>query len=394
MKGATLHHTLSQDEGAVRTGEVSFHGADRTSRILYLVGQLGLGGLERQLWYLLRSMDRSRYTPAVVVWNFSPDDPYVHEVRALGVPVCSFPAGTSRVVKLRSFRRLAAQLNPEVIHSYSFYTNFAAYWAGLHVKAVTLGSVRSDFIFDKMDADPCVGRLSARWPRHQIFNSVSGAETARRGGLFSPRGIYVVRNGLDLQQFRSVNGSATGYAGIVGIGSLLPLKRWDRLLRIIQQVKQAGCECTLRVAGDGPERVSLEKQAHDLGIWPWVQFMGTTHDVPGLLEQSRFLVHTSDTEGCPNVVMEAMACGRPVVATDVGDIPWLIDDGKNGFVVPRGDEAAFADRVVRLLSDQDLCHRMGLAARTKAEQEFGLDRVVSETLAAYRAAGWAEQHEQ
>jgi len=394
MKGAALHHALSQDQGPVRTSEVSFRRADPTSRILYVVGQLGLGGLERQLWYLLRTMDRSRYTPAVVVWNFSPDDRYVHELRALGVPVCSFSAGTSRVVKLRSFRRLAAQLNPEVIHSYSFYTNFAAYWVGLHVKAVTLGSVRSDFIFDKMDADPWVGRLSARWPRHQIFNSVSGAETAGRGGLFSPKQIYVVRNGLDLDRFRSVNRSAVGNVRIAGIGSLLHLKRWDRLLRIIQQVKQAGCECTMRLAGEGPERRSLEKQAHDLGISSWVEFMGTTHDVPGLLEESRLLVHTSDTEGCPNVVMEAMACGRPVVATDVGDIPWLIDDGKNGFVVPRGDEAAFAERVVRLLCDEDLCHRMGLAARRKAEQEFGLGRLVRETLAAYRAAGWKDRPEQ
>lgn len=388
MKGPALRHAHSRDEDVAPKGEVSFHGIIRAPRILYLVGQLGLGGLERQLWYLLKNMDRLRYKPTVVVWNFSPDDIYVHEIGALGVPVCSFPAGMSRAAKLQNFTRLAAQLNPEVIHSYSFYTNFAAYWVGLRLKAVTLGSVRSDFIFDKMDADPWLGKLSARWPRHQIFNSVSGAETARRGGLFSPRRIYVVRNGLDLQQFRSVNGGAAGHARIVGIGSLLPLKRWDRLLRIMQQVKRKGCACTLRIAGDGPERLPLAKQAQDLGISEYVEFMGAMRDVPGLLEQSRFLVHTSDTEGCPNAVMEAMACGRPVVATDVGDIPFLVDDGKSGFVVRREDEAAFAERVVRLLSDDDLCLRMGLAARAKAEQEFGLDRVVRETFAAYKAAGW------
>jgi glycosyltransferase involved in cell wall biosynthesis len=101
-------------------------------------------------------------------------------------------------------------------------------------------------------------------------------------------------------------------------------------------------------------------------------------------------VHTSDSEGCPNVVMEAMACGRAVVATDAGDVPTLVEDGKTGFVVPRGDEATLLARLVTLMTDHDLCRRMGEAGRAKAEQQFGLDRLVSETLAAYRAMGWID----
>jgi glycosyltransferase involved in cell wall biosynthesis len=88
--------------------------------------------------------------------------------------------------------------------------------------------------------------------------------------------------------------------------------------------------------------------------------------------------------------MEAMACGRPVVAMDAGDIPFLVEDGRTGFVVRRGDEGAFGQRVMQLLSDENLCRSMGLAARAKAERQFGLDRVVSETLEAYKAAGWRD----
>ena len=134
----------------------------------------------------------------------------------------------------------------------------------------------------------------------------------------------------------------------------------------------------------------MDRQAQELGVADCVEFIGATADVPGLLENSRFLVHTSDTEGCPNAVMEAMACGRPVVAMDAGDIPFLVEDGRTGFVVRREDEATFAERVFQLLTDNELCRRMGLAARAKAEQEFGLDSLVTETLNAYRAAGWRD----
>ena len=88
--------------------------------------------------------------------------------------------------------------------------------------------------------------------------------------------------------------------------------------------------------------------------------------------------------------MEAMACGRAVVAMDAGDIPSLVEDGKTGFVVRRGDDAKLVGSHGALITDRDLCRRMGEAGRAKAEREFGLDRLVSETLAAYRAAGWKD----
>ena len=134
----------------------------------------------------------------------------------------------------------------------------------------------------------------------------------------------------------------------------------------------------------------MEQQARALRVTDCVEFIGYTENVPGLLANARFLVHTADSEGCPNVVMEAMACGRAVVATDAGDIPSLVEDGKTGFVVPRGDEAALLARLETLMTDHDLCRRMGEAGRAKAERQFGLDRLVSETLAAYRTMGWKD----
>ncbi len=110
-----------------------------------------------------------------------------------------------------------------------------------------------------------------------------------------------------------------------------------------------------------------------------------------LLKGSTFLVHAADAEGCPNVVTEAKTCGRAVMAMNAGDFPYLAEDGKTRFVVRLGDDAAFVERMVKLITDRrDPCHRMGDAGRAKAKREFGLDRLVEETLAAYRPVGWKD----
>src|SRR5688572_18511518 len=136
-------------------------------RILYLVGQLGPGGLERQLYLLLQTMDRDRYRPEVVVWNFREDDTYVHPLRALNIPLHFFPDKYSRPAKLKAFRGLVLQMKPEVVHSFTFYTNFAAHWATLGTKMTVIGAVRSNFTNDKRSCGILLGNLCARWPSSQ-----------------------------------------------------------------------------------------------------------------------------------------------------------------------------------------------------------------------------------
>jgi glycosyltransferase involved in cell wall biosynthesis len=85
-----------------------------------------------------------------------------------------------------------------------------------------------------------------------------------------------------------------------------------------------------------------------------------------------------------------MAGGRAVVATDAGEIPRLVEDGKTGFIVPRNDSSALVERMKRLMTDGGICRRMGKAGRAKIEREFGLARLVEETLAVYRSAGWRD----
>jgi len=336
-------------------------------------------------------MDRERYKPAVAVWTNGEDGVYVRQLRELAVPLYFFPEKLSGAMKLSEFRRLVKRLRPEVVHSYSFFTNFAARWATLGTETIAIGSLRSDYTDNKRSCGVLLGSVCARWPSSQIYNNYAATEKARNSRtLFGPKQIFVVQNRLDLQQFRKIPLSTNGPVRILGVGSLLQYKRWDRLLGAALNLKQRGLNFLVEIVGGGPLRESLARQTRDLELTDQVRFTGHADDVAGLMGNSTLLAHSSDVEGCPNVVMEAMACGRAVVSTDAGDIPSLVEDGKTGFVVRRGDDVKFAERLATLITDRDLCRLMGDAGRAKAEREFGIDRLVEQTLAAYRAAGWSD----
>jgi glycosyltransferase involved in cell wall biosynthesis len=236
------------------------------------------------------------------------------------------------------------------------------------------------------------GILSLRWPRAQIFNNFASAQAAQKSiSPFTPHQVFVVRNGVDLDHFKRTPLPTGCPPKMIAIGSLTRVKRWDRLLTAAFKLKQRKFQFRVQIVGDGPVRAALEQQANELNINDSVEFMGQQNDIPVLLSDALLLVHTSESEGCPNVVMEAMACGRPVVATDAGDIPSLMDDGRTGFVVKRDETDALAQRICVLLENRPLCETMSIAAQLKAEKEFGLDRLVRETLTAYENAGWSDE---
>jgi glycosyltransferase involved in cell wall biosynthesis len=130
--------------------------------------------------------------------------------------------------------------------------------------------------------------------------------------------------------------------------------------------------------------------ARELGLSKHVRFLGEFHDVPALLKRSDICVLTpSANEGLSNSILEYMAAGKPVVATDCGGNRELVAEGENGFVIPVGDTDALADRLTRLWHDRTLCNRMGEVGRIRIEQEFSRGKVLDQFAALYQGVAAA-----
>ena len=132
-------------------------------------------------------------------------------------------------------------------------------------------------------------------------------------------------------------------------------------------------------------RPALERQVQELGVGGLVEFLGHREDVPQVLADTDIFVLPSRTEAFPNVLLEAMATGLPVVASDVGGIPELVEDGRNGLLVPVGDAQALAAAIVRLMAEPQLADALGEAARLAIESRYSFDRMVSAFEALYQA---------
>ncbi len=190
---------------------------------------------------------------------------------------------------------------------------------------------------------------------------------------FPPEKVFVIPNGVDTERFRfcvrrrqewrqqlGIN-DRTPAVGIVA--ALRPEKNHEMFLRAARAVRQVRRDAVFVVAGDGPCRHDLEKLSTDLGLLDSVRFVGSISDTPGLLSAIDVFALTSHNEASPVSILEAMACGRPVVAPQVGSISDSVQDGRTGYLIPKGDTQAAAERWLELLGDPDLRAAMGRTAR-------------------------------
>jgi glycosyltransferase involved in cell wall biosynthesis len=235
-----------------------------------------------------------------------------------------------------------------------------------------------------------------RWPRAIIANSQAARAGVDEFGV-DPDSILILNNVIDLAEFderssaRAAAWNGDGPPVALAVGRMCAEKRFDRFLAALALARRASPVVRGVIVGDGPLWASLHEQAHELGLLPdGVAFLGRRSDVPALLASADLLVLSSDHEGCPNVVMEAMAARRPVVTTPAGDAPALVEDGTSGYVVPFDDIDAMAHRMIALAESPELRRRLGAAGRRRIEEAYSYERLVESLFSAY--ASIARRH--
>lgn len=362
-------------------------------RVLWLSKGLGRGGAERLLTFAVPYLDPRRI--AVEVAYILPHKRHlVGQFRSHGIPVhrlaatahdpgwvwrlrhlveeqrfdivhthSPLPAGISRMV-LRPYRAMLVHTEHNVWERYrwpTFALNAATYGRNAAVIAVSDGVARS---IRRPHWMPWLTLPEVRTVRHGIDES-----QVRRG----PDARRAARARLGLRGDRTVVGT---------VGNMTAKKDQATLIHALDLVRQPGTDVQLVLVGSGPLEGHLRRLVSDAGMGEWVLFTGTRDDVQSLLPAFDVFALSSRHEGLSIALVEAMAAGLPCVATRVGGVPEVLNDGRDGFMVNPGDAAALANAIHKLVVDPDLRARMGEQAKDNAKR-FSIRNAVSETMALY-----------
>ncbi|MEU3166221.1 glycosyltransferase [Streptosporangium sp. NPDC006930] len=360
-------------------------------RVLLLAGQLRVGGTEKQIFLLATGLARDGVKVDVVTLHLG--GPYGDALERAGVPVhnAGFTALSTGITALPRnllaavrLVRLVRRLRPDVLHAFLYH----AYVIGTPIAwlarvPVIVAGRRSLSLFKRLPYGiHALERLAVRLTRHVVANAVAVAEDARRVEGLAPEKISVIYNGLPESAFLPVTPAsiATDLPVVCCVANLMTYKGHRHLIEAMALLADRGTPCTLVLAGEGPERDALTPQAESLGVD--LRLLGLRRDVQALVHRASVVVLASLQEGMSNAVMEAMAAGRPIVATAVGGTRELLNG--RGLLVPPQDPRALADALERVLRDPRLGASLGGAARAWALDNLRVDSMIDRHLTLYR----------
>jgi len=218
-------------------------------------------------------------------------------------------------------------------------------------------------------------RIAARRFSALVTVSDSIQEYIGRDIRIDSRRVRTIHNGIRVDVSSGIPSRSARTTTFISVGRLARIKNHGMMIRALGACGDPRARLVL--VGDGPERLSLEALARELGLGDRVSFLGFRRDVDRLLASSIAFLVSSDHEGISVAVLEAMRAGLPVIGTRVGGMPETVLDGKTGVLVPKGDVAAMARAMRRLLESSEQCARYGREGRQLQAAEFSIDRMVA-----------------
>jgi glycosyltransferase involved in cell wall biosynthesis len=359
-------------------------------RVLFVIDELDIGGTEQQIVELARRIDRSRFEPIVCCFRHGTK---ARELESLGVRVLHEPKHLKADPGL--IVRLARRMRYERIDLVQTYLWTANTWARLAARMAGIRYVVASERNVDIWEEP-YKRVIGRWLARSTDRIIANSEAVRRylleRGRLRPEKVVTVYNGVNFDRFRtscdvSVRRAEIGLpedavlAGVVA--RVEPAKDHATLLRALALISRRIPQLHLVVVGGGSEVGRLRESARELGIAEHVHFTGPRADAAEWLQSLDISVLSSVKEGLSNTVLESMAAGRAMVATDVGGNAEVIVEGETGFLVPPRDPAALGEALARLALSPELMARFGRAGRKRVHTVFSVSRMVARTEALY-----------
>jgi glycosyltransferase involved in cell wall biosynthesis len=381
----------------------------RPVRVLRVIGRLNMGGPAHQAALLSgRRFRPGRYETLLVHGSLAPGEASLADLaeeegartRFLGDLRQGVDPAHDALALLRLIR-LARAFRPDVVHTHTAKAGFLGRQAALavrprpaivhtfhgHVLEGYFGAAKARLY---LELERALARVSDRL----IGVSRATVDDLVRLGVAPREKFRVLPLGLDLEplaappggalrhESREELGVAPGEVLAVFVGRVVPIKRLDVLLRALARARRSDPRLRLALVGDGEERPRLESLASELGVAGAVAFLGYRRELRPLFAAADLAVLSSDNEGTPVSLIEAAAAGLPAVSTDVGGVGEVVG-GDTGLLVPRGDAEALAEALLRLAADPEGRRARGRAARLRAVDRYGIERLLGDVAALY-----------
>jgi glycosyltransferase involved in cell wall biosynthesis len=392
--------------------ESELPGPERHVKILRVIARLNMGGPALHVAYLTAGLSKRGYDTTLVAGSLARgEDSMAFVAEDLGVPIVRIDELGREISPVRDLvatvrlARLIRRERPQILHTHTAKAGTVA-----RVAALLTGSRRPPIIVHTFHGHVLRGyfgplrsrffRLLERWLASRTTALIAVSPQVRDDlvelGVAPQERFVVIRLGIELEervdQAENYRAESRHYLGIpedrfaVGwIGRMTAVKRTDDILIAFKQLRDDGVEACLCLVGDGPDREHLERRAHELGVIKDTLFLGYQEEVAPFYAAFDALILPSGNEGTPVSAIEALAAGRPVVATSVGGVPDVVRDGEDGYLVGVGDTDGLADRLARLARDPDLRERMGRSGRARVLPRYGVSRLVDDVDELYRS---------
>lgn len=384
--------------------------SERPIRVLRVIARLNVGGPALHVTYLTRGLTERGYETTLVAGDVGRgEESMAFVAEQAGVEVLRLP-GLSRdlspardAVAAWRLARIIRRLEPDIVHTHTAK-------AGAIGRAATLLAVsgRRPVVVHTFHGHVLRGYFGragallfrviemvlARATDRLIAVSPEVRDELVALGVAPRRKFSVVRLGIELEPRVAFDGDTTEVRRrhaipaskfVVGwFGRITAVKRTEDLVTMLTGLRERGIDAMLLIVGDGDDRGRLEARAHDLGIARSCLFLGYQEDVAPWYAVCDAVILTSAHEGTPVTIIEALAAGRPVVATRVGGISDVVDEGETGFLVREGDTHAMAERLEILARDPERRAAMGREGRARMLERYAVERLVADVDALYR----------
>jgi glycosyltransferase involved in cell wall biosynthesis len=374
----------------------------RPVRVLRVIARLNVGGPALHVTYLARGLAERGYETTLVAGDVGRgEESMAFVAEHAGVEVVTLPGLSRELSPLRDalaalrLARLIRRVRPDVVHTHTAKAGAVGRTAAIlagprrpvvvhtfhgHVLRGYFGTVGT-LVFRTIET--ILARFSDRLVAvsPEIRDELVSLRVAPRD-RFS-----VVRLGIELEprvrfdgdpgEVRRRLGIPAGKFVVGWFGRMTAVKRTDDLLTMLAGVRERGVDALLLLVGDGDDRERLEQGAHDLGLARSCLFLGYQEEVAPWYAICDAVVLTSASEGTPVTIIEALAAGRPVVATMVGGVPDVVDEDETGFLVRPHDTHALAERLEILARDPDRRRAMGELGRERVLRRYAVERLVA-----------------